>query len=152
MISAGATRTELLHICRHLRPESLEEVRMAVDWSREELAAWLYGRAGLKWTVFSGPEPCAVIGAYPCPGAVWALYGLGTRRYLGEMWSVSKFCRRVLKPAIWAAGGLRMESVVPALHTKTRAWLRMLGGEEAETLTGYGRGGEDAVRIIWEAA
>ncbi len=152
MIGAGLTRTEALYVARRLRPESAAEVDMVVDWTRDELAAWLHGRPGLKWTVFHGPTPCAVIGAYPCPGDAWSLYGLGTTDYGREMLQVTRFCRRVLTPAVWATGARRMESIVPAAHTVTRAWLRMLGGTEAETLRAIGRGGEDAVRIIWERA
>lgn len=101
------------------------------------------------WTVGVDQTPVACIGAVPVRPGVWAMYMFGTDRFGDVAKDLTRFVRRVMMPAMIAAGAHRAECAILDGHEAACRWSEFLGGEHEATLRGYGRGGEDYRLYVW---
>lgn len=141
---------EVRFVCEHLRPASAAEMFLLLPTDDpRDLTRLMVRRAGISWVAYWMGEPAAILGAWPMHPGVWALFGFGTDSYAKVLGEVTRHARRVMFPAIKAAGAHRAQALSPAGHVETHKWLRLLGGAEEATLRRYGKNGEDVKVFAW---
>jgi hypothetical protein len=141
---------EVLFICERLRPKSRAEMFMAMpDEHADTLARFIHGVGGVRWLIYKGPVPAAMIGAYPLHRGVWGLYGFGTPAYDDVMLTATRLAKREMMPAVLDAGAHRAECMSPVDHEDTHRWLEMLGAEREARLRAWGGNGEDVFLYAW---
>jgi len=139
-ITLDAARYVALRM-RALDAEEIFATRYADD--REELAQAAASRLPFAWAAGRDGEPIACIGAVECWPGVWEAWMFATDAFDSIGKGLTRWVRRVMLPAVRAAGCHRLHCHSLEGHTVAHHWLQSFGAEHEATLRGLGRGGED---------
>lgn len=149
MICAGPNKAEINYVCENMRESSREELFAVGDGNPKTYADWLVKSEGFKWVAYHNKTPCALIGAVPERGGVWALFGLGTDDWKQVWRKVTIIAKRDMMRAVLDAGAHRAHCMSLATHEETHKWLRFLGVSHEAEMPAYGNQGEDFILFSW---
>lgn len=139
------TREDCLYVCERLREWDRREV-FATMWTDEpdDLAELTMALAGdLAWCAKKDGEPVMVLGAHQVWPGSWALYAYGTDRVPEIGLGMTRFVKRVIFPAMKAAGWRRAECRSMDGHVDAQRWLESLGGQrDPSPVLRFGKDGE----------
>lgn len=145
MKTAKLTPEDCLYVCQRLRELDRVEV-FATMWSDEpaDMAAVTMALAGdMAWCASKDGEPVMVLGAAQAWPGFWSVYAFGTDRVPEIGLSVTRFVKKVIFPAMKAAGWRRAECRSMDGHTDAHKWLEALGGQrDPNPITRFGKNGE----------
>jgi hypothetical protein len=96
-------------------------------------------------------EPVAVLGAVETWPGTWDVWCFGTDQFEKVAFTLTKYVRRTLIPALLVRGLRRGHCRSLADHVKAHAWLRELGAksEDERPMKSWGKNGEDFVMFEW---
>lgn len=95
-----------------------------------------------------GAAIVAIGGAELWPG-LWSLWMFATDRWPEVAAAATRTARRILRPALLAAGARRAECRSLASHRDAHRWLRALGARREARIPQFGKNGEDFVAYAW---
>lgn len=141
-------------------PAALDVALRMREWDQREIFAcrWNDNPADLARDCTAFPDfcwvageerPIAVIGAQPMRPGVWCVFMFATDDFLKIRFSMTRFVKRVMVPALVQSGAHRAECHSMEGHTEAQAWLQALGAVRECTLVGYGRNGENFASFVW---
>lgn len=149
----GATLRDLSYVAANLRPDDYAEVNAQFDaWSPALIAALALRDHAYIAMLDANPEAAFGAGRAGTHSGHWIAWSYGTARMRRCVPLVTAFVREVIVPAIYEAGGQRVEARALASNTMARRWLKRLGAVEDCTLKSYGRNGEDFLLFSWARA
>jgi len=93
--------------------------------------------------------PVAAIGAVEGWPGVWQVWMFATPRWPEVALGVTRWARRVLMPALMAAGAHRAECRSLAENAGAHRWLASLGAHAEARHAGYGKRREDFITFAW---
>jgi hypothetical protein len=133
-----------LHVAERMREWDRREI-MATRWTEDpgEVAADAALGGPFGWVAFLGEEPVAVIGAGPLHPGVWQVWMFASDKFSKVRFSMTRFTKRVIIPAMRRSGAHRAECRSMVGHVEAQRWLESFGARCEAVLAGYGRGGED---------
>lgn len=148
-----------------LRPLTRRDVAHVVDRMRDSDAAEIYNTRWtdsphdlvqdtllhhrFSWIAAHDGEPIAVVGAGPKHPNCWSVHMYATDDFHKLSVSLSKFIRRVMIPALYAAGAHRAECASSDDHTTAHRWLEWLGARREAEMRGYGKDGQSYFLYAW---
>lgn len=135
------------YIAANMRASDLREIE-ATNWSMDGFADRVMLAREFAFFASHRGRPAAVIGALPMWPRVWSVFAFGTDDFGACGLRLTKFARRFIIPAIWNAGGHRMECASIEGHDEAHRWLEALGFHRESEMHSYGRGGETFYRYV----
>lgn len=138
------------HVVDHMRADDAREI-YNVRWTDDphELASDCLLHRSFSWIATHEDVPVAIIGAGPKHPNCWCAYMFATNDFDKVSVSLSKFVRRVMIPALYAAGAHRAECASADDHVTAHRWLEWLGAKREAELRGYGKDGQTYYLYAW---
>lgn len=147
-----ATLIDLIHVCRHMRPDEIEQ-SLAFGYSdaydADAEAVSLYRQGGPKLTVVGRDGmPAAVGGAMEVGPGVYHAWAAGTIEGWEAEWaSITKATRRLFD-SLLEGSAHRIQVVALASREKACHWYtKGLKMQPEGVRRAYGRNGEDAIEF-----
>lgn len=145
MITDGPLEFEPLHhVAANMRAKDAEEV-FATCWRDDpaQLANCLIALPGDGVVFKLDDVPACAMGAAQMRPGVFSMWMFGTDDFPKVKFYVQKYSKRVIIPALVAAGCHRAECQSLASHTEAHDWLtRSFGAKKEAVLEGFGKNGE----------
>jgi hypothetical protein len=138
-------------IARDMREADRREIyatRANEDAAALALDVVRYSRIGAVAAAEDG-APVSAIGAVEGWPGVWQVWMFATDRWPEVALATTRWARRVLKPALLAAGAHRAECRSLAANRATHRWLESLGAQAEARHAGYGKAAEDFITFAW---
>lgn len=144
----GACLRDLSFVAANMRPEDRAEIDCQhSEWTPAGLAALHLRDHSYVGLIDGNPE--AAFGAGRVFDHLWIAWSWMSRKGWRAVPRITAFVREVMVPAIYEAGGMRVEARALATNTSARRWLKKLGATERCELPCYGRGGETFILFDW---
>jgi len=144
------TYESALFVAERMREWDHREI-YATRWTEDPrvVAMDCAGAGSFSWC--AGLEkPIAVIGAIPTWPGVWSVFMFATDDFRRISFSLTKFVKRVMIPALRQTGAHRAECCSIEGHEIAHRWLELLGAkQEGPTIEDYGRNRESFRRYVW---
>jgi len=137
-------------VLENLRPADRAELA-ATLWDFDPAAvaeASATARFGFVALAADG-QPVAACGAAELWPGCYQVGLFATPRWPEVAGAVTRRIRRVLLPALLAAGARRAQAMSDARHAAAHRWLRRLGARCEARLQAFGTGGEDFLLFAW---
>lgn len=151
MIPRLLTAVDAWAIARNLRASDQEEI-FATHWPGEELPRLIAGAmacAPFAYCFEHAGRPAVAVGALALHPGVWRVWAFCTDDFRLVGFSVTKWIRRSMIPALLVAGAHRAEALSIDGHAEAHRWLEALGARREATLKGFGREGQDFHVYAW---
>lgn len=141
---------EVLHVARNMREWDAKEI-YATRWTDDpaEVAADCMAAGKFSWLAYAGDTPVAVVGAWPAHPGVWSVFMFATDDFNAVAFSLTKFIKRVMIPALVKTGAHRAECHSIEGHEVAHRWLEFLGAKAEEPRKFYGRNRETFICYAW---
>lgn len=139
-----ATRAHFDSVAANMRERDRREIR-ALCWTDDILAEIRAVNLRFAWTAFDNGHynPVCIFGVtIPRPN-VASTFKFSTVHWPLVAIDVAKYARRVMIPAVWAAGVHRIQAFSMVESGQDSGWFRMFGATQEAVLKGYGKNGED---------
>jgi len=146
------TQERMFYIAANLRARDAQEI-FCTRWTEDPAALtdemmYVVGRPTSMSVIatFNGFPAAALGAAEPWPG-LWEVWAFGTDDFDHVAFTLTKYTRRVLLPALLQRGVRRMQCRSMVGHTKAHDWLRSFGArqDDERALKGWGKNGEDFI-------
>jgi hypothetical protein len=145
------TLDDVLHICRNLREQDALEVdATSFENTPEARANRFMAVADGAWVAKIEDEAVAVGGTLCVWPGVFNIWMVGTERWSECKFSLTKFARKVVIPALKKQGAHRIQCYSLATHAVAHGWLEMLGAKREAEHKGYGKNGETFYCYAWD--
>ena len=144
------TREAALAVVLRMRRRDRREI-YATCWHDNpvEVAEFLALSGKFGWAAFIENDPVAIVGARPLWPGVWSVWMVATDRFREIRFSMTRFIKHGMIPALVQTGAHRAETTSLAIHHEAHRWLEALGATREATFRAYGRNGEDFVSYVW---
>lgn len=149
------SRADVLAVARSLRPADLAEL-VAANHGYEadaipELMADRYGDTDVALGAWLGDTPVAIGAVVPIGAEVAQIGMFATNDFPKIALGMTRFVRNRLLPLYEARGFRRIECASVEGYDEAHRWIETLGLQRADTLAGFGAGGEDFIRFVRHA-
>lgn len=138
------------HVASRMREWDKREI-YATRWNEDpvELAhdCASYGHFG--WVAWGDEEPVAILGAVPMHPGCWSVFMFATNNFRHISFSLTKFVKRVMIPALADTGARRAQCLSMEGHEDAQKWLRLLGATPEEPMLDFGKNGETFIPFVW---
>ena len=146
------TMLDILRICHDARAEEMEqyEATTGLEWHDDDVANYLYNKAGIKFAIVVGDIAVSVCGWEPLVSGVWQAWMIGTTDGWARYWrTITKESRKIIA-AMWTETNTRRLQI-PVLASRVKAcewFVRGLKFEYEGTMKQYGVSGEDVAMYV----
>lgn len=145
----AATLRDLSYVASNMRPEDRAECDAQFDeWIPEGLASVSLRDHAYIAEVNGNPEAAFGAGVFGHRGQ-WVAWSWMTPRGWRAVPQITEFVRSVMVPAVYAAGGQRVEARALEANASARRWLKRMGATERCSLPCYGKNGETFILYDW---
>ena len=149
------TRADVLEVASNLRPKDMAELTAANPGHDADsiplLMADRYGDAETSLGAWLDEEPIAIGAIVPTSPGVAHIGLFATDDFPRIALAMTRFIRNRLIPQYEAHGFTRFECASIAGYDEAHRWIETLGLQRADTLAGFGAGGEDFIRFARNA-
>ncbi len=151
MILLPLTAEFVLPVARRMREADRREIfatRSPDDRDLLARQAAEFSRFGAVLATDAGNPACALGAVEQWPG-VWTVWMFATADWPKVALSATRYVRRVLIPALVAAGAHRAECKSLEDHREAHDWLRLLGAHAEAEHRDYGINRETFITFVW---
>lgn len=151
MIVQPLTRAAMAYVAANMRAADAAEI-LATRWTDDpmEIVADAEKLGPLAWAVGLDGCPIACVGALEKWPGVWQVWMFATDDFDKIGLRLTRFVRRVIIPAVVAAGGHRAQAFSAESHTVAHKWLEVLGAtREGPGSPGFGKNRETFYTYAW---
>ena len=145
-----ASFSDVLYIAKNMQEEFRREI-YATRWDDDPASVALQAMDGGSFCWVCGLErPIAALGAVPVWPNVWQVWMFATDELPRIRFSLTRFARRVMIPALIKSGAHSAHCYVNEEFSSAHGWLtKCLGGKKSEPLKNFGRNKETFFIFSW---